>query len=102
MLLRDRSEELGAAGVRPLAISRDSPWSHAAWAQTLGVDVPLLSDWNGEATRAFGVAFEPLGMADVPARSAFLVKDGETIVAAWMLGSEMPDIDAVLAVAQCP
>jgi len=102
VLLRDRSEELGAAGVRPLAISRDSPWSHAAWAQTLGVDVPLLSDWNGEATRAFGVAFEPLGMADVPARSAFLVKDGETIVAAWMLGSEMPDIDAVLAVAQCP
>jgi peroxiredoxin len=102
VLLRDRSEELGAAGVRPLAISRDSPWSHAAWAQTLGVDVPLLSDWNGEATRAFGVAFEPLGMADVPARSAFLVKDGETIVAAWMLGSELPDIGAVIAVARCP
>jgi peroxiredoxin len=102
VLLRDRSEELGAAGVRPLAISRDSPWSHAAWAQTLGVDVPLLSDWNGEATRAFGVAFEPLGMADVPARSAFLVKDGETIVAAWLLGSELPDIGAVIAVAQCP
>ena len=99
MLLRDRSEDLAAVGVRPLAISRDSPWSHAAWAQTLGVDVPLLSDWNGDATRAFGVAFEPLGMRDVPARSAFLIEDGETVVAAWMLGGELPDIDAVIEAA---
>ena len=71
-----------------------------AWAQTLGVDVPLLSDWNGEAIRAFGVAFEPLGMFDVAARSAFLVEDAETIVAAWMLGRELPDIDAVVAAAR--
>jgi peroxiredoxin len=100
VLLRDRSEDLAAVGVRPLAISRDSPWSHRAWTEILGVDVPLLSDWNGEATRAFGVAFEPLGMADVAARSAFLIRDGETIVAAWMLGRELPDVDAVIAAAR--
>jgi peroxiredoxin len=86
--------------VRPLAISRDSPWSHAAWAQTLDVEVPLLSDWNGEAIRAFGVAFEPLGMEDVAARSSFLIEDGDRIVAAWMLGRELPDIDAVIAAAR--
>jgi len=86
--------------VRPLAISRDSPWSHAAWAQTLDVEVPLLSDWNGEATRAFGVALEPLGMKDVAARSAFLIEDGETIREAWMLGRELPNIDAVIAAAR--
>jgi peroxiredoxin len=100
VLLRDRSADLAEAGVRPLAISRDSPWSHAAWAQTLGVDVPLLSDWNGEATRAFGVAFEPLRMRDVAARSAFLIEDGETIRAAWMLGRDLPDIDEVIATAR--
>jgi glutaredoxin-dependent peroxiredoxin len=100
VLLRDRSEDLAAAGVRPVAISRDSPWSHRAWAQTLDVDVPLLSDWNGEAIRAFGVAFEPLGMSDVAARSAFLIEDGEMIVASWMLGRELPDIDAVIAAAR--
>ena len=61
--------------------------------------MPLLSDWNGEATRAFGVAFEPLGMADVAARSAFLIEDGATIRASWMLGRELPDIDAVIALA---
>ena len=86
-------------GVRPLGISRDSVWSHAAWAGTLGVDVPLLSDWNGEVARAFGVAVELGGMRDVAARSCFLIEDGRTIREAWMLGRELPDIDAVIAVA---
>jgi peroxiredoxin len=98
-LLRDRSDDLAAAGIRAFGISRDSAWSHRAWAQTLGVDIPLLSDWNGDATRGFDVAFEPLGMSDVPARSAFLVRDGETIEAAWVLGGELPDIDAVIEAA---
>jgi len=63
------------------------------------VEVPLLSDWNGDAIRAFDVAFEPLGMSDVAVRSAFLIRDGETIEAAWVLGSELPDIDAVIEAA---
>jgi glutaredoxin-dependent peroxiredoxin len=96
VLLRDRSDDLAAAGIRPLAISRDSVWSHAAWAQTLGVEVPLLSDWNGDATRAFGVAAELGGMKDVAARAAFLIEDADAIRAAWMLGRELPDIDAVI------
>jgi peroxiredoxin len=99
LLLRDRGDDLAAAGIRPLAISRDSVWSHAAWAQSLGVDVPLLSDWNGDAARAFGVAVELGGMQDVAARSAFLIEDGETIVEAWMLGRELPDVDAVIEAA---
>lgn len=86
--------------MRPLAISRDSPWSHEAWARTLGVEsVPLLSDWNGEAIRAFGIASELLGMADVAQRVSFLIEDGETIRHAWELGRELPDIDDVIAVA---
>ena len=87
-------------GIRPLAISRDSVWSHAAWVQALGVDVPLLSDWNGEAARAFGVAVELGGIQDMAARSAFLIEDGKTIREAWMLGRELPDIDAVIAAAR--
>jgi len=75
-------------------------WSHRAWAEALGVDVPLLSDWNGEAARAFGVAVELGGMQDVAARSAFLIEDGETVVASWMLGRELPDLDAVIAAAR--
>lgn len=98
MLLRDRGSELAAAAVRPFGISRDSPWSHASWAMTLGIDVPLLSDWNGEAARSFGIAVELLEMADVAARSTFLI-EGDTVKAAWMLGAELPDVDAIIAAA---
>lgn len=98
-LLRDRLADLEAAGVRPVGISRDSPWSHAAWTSTLGVEaVPLLSDWNGEATHGFGVERELDGMANVPARCAFLI-EGDTVRASWQLRSELPDIDAVIAAA---
>jgi peroxiredoxin len=62
--------------------------------------VPLLSDWNGAAARAFGVAVELGGMQDVAARSAFLIRDGATIAEAWMLGRELPDLDAVIAAAR--
>jgi peroxiredoxin len=62
--------------------------------------VPLLSDWNGDATRAFGVAAERGGMQDVAARSAFLIEDGQTVLAAWELGRELPDIDSIVAVAR--
>jgi peroxiredoxin len=61
--------------------------------------VPLLSDWNGDATRAFGVAFEPLEMRDVPARASFLIEDGATVRASWLHGPDLPDIDAVIAAA---
>jgi len=67
--------------------------------QVLGVDVPLLSDWNGEAARGFGVAVEVSGMSDVAARSAFLIEDGERIRAVWMLGRELPDLDLVIETA---
>lgn len=63
--------------------------------------MPLLSDWNGEAARGFGVAAERQEMADVAARSAFLI-EGDTVRASWLLGREMPDIDAVIAAATSP
>jgi hypothetical protein len=36
-------------------------------------------------------------MKDVAARCAFLIADGSTIREAWMLGRELPDIDAIIA-----
>jgi peroxiredoxin len=38
-------------------------------------------------------------MRDVSIRSAFLIRDGGTIAAVWMLGGELPDVDAVIAAA---
>ncbi len=100
-LLRDRSMEFEEAGVRPLGISRDSPWTHIAWAQALDLSFGLLSDWNGEASRGFGVAHEFRGMRDVSARSAFLVGSDGTVLGAWRYGTgDVPDFDELLAAAR--
>jgi peroxiredoxin len=97
-LLRDRGQELRAAGVQPYGISRDSPWTHVAWTQALDLDFPLLSDWNGDATKGFGVAYEHRGLRDVSARSAFVIDDGGVVRAAWRYEpAELPDFDAILA-----
>lgn len=97
-LLRDRSGDLDAAGVRPFGISRDSAWSHRAWAETLGVDVPLLSDWNGDATRAFGIGHDFRGYRELPRRSAFVVDEGGVVRFAQAYeDSELPDFDEIVA-----
>jgi peroxiredoxin len=100
-LLRDRSKEFEAAGVRPFGISRDSPWTHVAWAQALELNFPLLSDWNGDTVRGFGVAHEFRGMRDVAERSAFLVAEDGTVRGSWRYdAADVPDFDELLAAAQ--
>jgi peroxiredoxin Q/BCP len=100
-LLRDRSAELEAVGVRPFGISRDSPWTHIAWSQTLDLTFPLLSDFNAEAVEGFGIAHEFRGLRGVAERSAFLVDQSGTVRGAWRYEtSEVPDLDELLAAAR--
>jgi peroxiredoxin len=84
-------------GVQPYAITRDSPWTHVAWTQALDLDFPLLSDWNGEATHGFGIAFEFRGLRDVSERSAFLIGRNGVVLARWRYDTtEVPDFDGLL------
>ncbi len=100
-LLRGRKDELEAAGVSVYGISRDSPYSHRAWSEALDLNFALLSDWTGEATRAFGVAREYKGFSDVSIRSAFLVdSEGIVRVARGYEDSEVPDLDELLEAAR--
>ena len=87
--------------MEPFAISRDSPYTHVAWMQALDLDVPLLSDWNAEATHGFDVAFDYRGLKDVSERSAFLIGRDGVVRAAWRFETaELPDFDELLAAAQ--
>src|SRR5919109_259080 len=99
-LLRDRSGEFEAAGVQVAGISRDSPWTHISWMQTLDLNFPLLSDWNAEAVHAFDIAHRFREFEDVAERTAFLVDSDGTVRGAWKYGtSEVPDFDVLLAAA---
>jgi peroxiredoxin len=99
--LRDRDAEFEQAGVRTMAASRDSPWSHVAWMQALDLEFPLLSDWNGDAVRGFGIARDYRGMSDVARRSAFLIDAGGTVRGAWAYeDGELPDFDELISAAR--
>ena len=100
-LLRDRRAEFEEAGVRPFGISRDSPWTHIAWAQVLDLNFPLLSDWNANATHGFGIARVFRGLRDVPERTAFVVDERGTVRAARRYETdEVPDVEELLAAAR--
>jgi len=69
--------------------------------QALDLDFPLLSDWNADATRGFGVAIEHNGMQDVSGRSAFLLDTDGVVRGAWGYAKdELPDLDELIAAAQ--
>ena len=75
---------------------RTSPGS-----QALDLDIPLLSDWNADATKGFGVAFDYRGMRDVSERSVFLIDREGVVRGAWRYGTaELPDFDVLLTAAQ--
>ncbi len=101
LLLRDRRADFEAARVSPFGISRDSPWSHVAWRAALDLELPLLSDWNGEAVRGFGIARDYHGLSDVAERSAFLIDADGVVRGAWRYENhEVPDFDELLEAAR--
>ena len=68
-----------AAGVEILGISVDSYHSATAFAKSLGVSFPLLSDWDRAASRAYGVLLEGPNFAN---RALFAIdKNGKVVYA---------------------
>ena len=83
------------------AVSRDSSWSHRAWKQALGIETPLVSDWNGSLMKRFAASQTFRWMEGVPERSAFLVDEGGTVRESWRYAdSEVPDFDVLLEAAR--
>ena len=67
-------QEIRARGAALLAISADSPFSHAAFAKARGFAFPLLSDIHRSVIRAYDVLDEERNVAY---RSTFVIdRDG--------------------------
>ena len=87
--------------MRVFGVSRDSHWSHRAWKEALGIDVPLLSDWNGALAKRLGASRTWRWMERVPRRSAFLLGEDGTVLGSWRYeDSEVPDFDVPLVAAR--
>ncbi len=97
--------EYDSLDAKVLGISGDNPFAQEAWAKKEGITIPLLSDYEHEVTKAYGVAYEQflpaknLTMGGVSKRSVFVL-DKEGVVRhteVLDIPSEQPDFDAVKA-----
>jgi peroxiredoxin (alkyl hydroperoxide reductase subunit C) len=67
-------QKFQALGAAVFGISVDSHWSNEAFASSLGIEFPLLSDFKREAMTAYGVFLDQAGHSG---RALFVVgKDG--------------------------
>ncbi len=100
--------EYESLDAKVFGISGDNPFAQEAWAQKSGITIPLLSDYEHTAAKAYGVAYEQflpdanLIMGGVAKRSAFVI-DKEGIVRYAEVKEhpkDLPDFAAVKAALQ--
>jgi len=78
--IRDDPSTFEAAGAQVLAISCDTRFAQAQWAEQQGFTFPVLSDFwpHGRVAREYGVFSEELGAAQ---RATFVIDRAGTIAA---------------------
>lgn len=101
--VRDEWSEWEEAGARVFGISVDSPFVTRRFREEEGLPFPILSDFNKEVARAYGVLHEDLlGLKGVAKRSAFVIGPDGTVSYAWSSDDPRvePDYEAVRAAAR--
>jgi peroxiredoxin len=86
-----------------LGLSVDSPFVVAKFREDLGLDFPLLSDFNKEAATAFDVLYEDFyGSHGVAKRSAFVIDREGVVRYAWVTedAGVVPDFGEIRAVVE--
>jgi peroxiredoxin len=92
-LYQNEAEEFERRGVKLVAISVDSIYSHGAWAAVRGLSFPLLADFHpkGEIAKRYGVYRESDGFAE---RALYII-DGQGIIRHKLVSDQLdhiPDI----------
>lgn len=100
--LRDNINIYSSLHAEVLGISVDSLFSLEKFKAEQNINFPLLSDFNKEASTAFGTIYETFafGMKGVSKRSAFVIDKEGIVRHAEVLedAGKIPDFDAVQAV----
>ena len=90
-----RKSEFDQRSATIFGISTDSKWSHKAFADQLGLEFPLLSDYNRKASEAYGV----LRAEGYTNRAVFVIdKEGIIRYIDVTEPSEQPDQNEVIKV----
>jgi glutaredoxin-dependent peroxiredoxin len=99
--LRDKEEQVRAAGGQVIAVAVSSVFAQQAFARHLGVSFPLLSDWNRTVAPAYGVQYDVWrGHQGVAKRSVFVIDRQGIIRYRWVTDDALvlPDFDAAIGV----
>ena len=100
-----RVDEIRALGAEVLGVAVTATFSQQAFAASLGVDFPLLSDWDREVCAAYGVQYDMWkGHRGLAKRSVFVVDAGGVVRYRWVTDDALvlPDFDeAVAALRDC-
>ena len=77
---RDSSSELGKVNAKVLGISVDTFFALKAWADAQHLNFPLLSDFNKEVIRQYGVVNpDMIGLKDIAKRAVFVIDKGGVV-----------------------
>jgi glutaredoxin-dependent peroxiredoxin len=98
---RDNVAKLSSLRAQVVGISVDSLFALKVFGQTYGIEFPLLSDFNKEVTRAYGVLQDPwvgFGYKGVSKRAIFVVDGKGVLRYRWIADapSEEPPYDRVM------
>jgi len=96
--LRDDWSSWSELDASVFGISIDSPFVAQRFRQELELPFPLLSDFNRDASRAYGVLYDDLfGMREVSKRAAFVIDPSGTVVCDWVSedAGVMPPLDEI-------
>ncbi len=88
-------------GASIIGLSVESDRAHKAFAEQLGLDFPLVSDFNREVVGSYGIQYEQPwnGMTGMSRRSVFVVGQDGTVRYAWVTDDPLvaPNVDEVIA-----
>ena len=100
--VRDNIGQYNTADAVVLGISVDSPFTLAKFKEEQGLNFPLLSDFNKEASTAYGAIYDDFigWMKGVSKRSAFVIDADGVVAYAEVLenAGEVPNFAAIDAV----
>ena len=82
--VRDDLSSYADLNAKVYGISVDSPFAQEVMSEKQNLNFPLLSDFNKEVSKSYGVLYEDfIGFAGVAKRSAFVVSKDGTILFSW-------------------
>jgi peroxiredoxin len=88
-----------ALGAEPVAIAVTATFSQMAFSETLGVDFPMLSDWEGTVANEYGVQYDEWkGHSGLAKRSVFVIDGERRIRYRWVTDDALvePDLEEAL------